>query len=424
MADEKKRDDGLAIEMGEDRSTNGHAFDAQPKPILQTNSAPALGSVTNNPAISIAAYCGSSILMTVTNKYVLSGTNFNLNFMLLAVQSIVCIIAIQSCKQASLITFRDFHIDEARKWFPISLLLIGMIYTSTKALQFLSIPVYTIFKNLTIILIAYGEVLWFGGSVTSMQLLSFGLMGLSSVIAAWADIQHALQSHGGSGDVVSGEAAAKISTLNAGYVWMMMNCFCSATYLLCMRKRIKLTNFKDFDSKTTQLISPASPMSIHTDTRVPAMYYNNLLSIPILLLASLFIENWSSANLNLNFPPENRNWILITMVISGLSSVFISYTSAWCVRITSSTTYSMVGALNKLPLAISGLVFFDAPVTVGSVGAIAVGFISGLVYTVAKIWQGKPGQGASGGGKGGAGQSGSLLPVSASVQSMRDSLKS
>ncbi|KAK0940573.1 GDP-mannose transporter into the lumen of the Golgi [Friedmanniomyces endolithicus] len=402
MADEKKRDDGLAIEMGEDRSTNGHAFDAQPKPILQTNSAPALGSVTNNPAISIAAYCGSSILMTVTNKYVLSGTNFNLNFMLLAVQSIVCIIAIQSCKQASLITFRDFHIDEARKWFPISLLLIGMIYTSTKALQFLSIPVYTIFKNLTIILIAYGEVLWFGGSVTSMQLLSFGLMVLSSVIAAWADIQHALQSHGGSGDVVSGEAAAKISTLNAGYVWMMMNCFCSATYLLCMRKRIKLTNFKDFDT----------------------MYYNNLLSIPILLLASLFIENWSSANLNLNFPPENRNWILITMVISGLSSVFISYTSAWCVRITSSTTYSMVGALNKLPLAISGLVFFDAPVTVGSVGAIAVGFISGLVYTVAKIWQGKPGQGASGGGKGGAGQSGSLLPVSASVQSMKDSLKS
>jgi GDP-mannose transporter len=72
--------------------------------------------------------------------------------------------------------FRDFNTDEARKWFPISLLLIGMIYTGSKALQFLSIPVYTIFKNLTIILIAYGEVLWFGGSVTSMTLLSFGLM--------------------------------------------------------------------------------------------------------------------------------------------------------------------------------------------------------------------------------------------------------
>jgi GDP-mannose transporter len=161
-----------------------------------------------------------------------------------------------------IITYRDFNSDEAKKCkyntitpsnfcidsgtgFPISLLLIGMIYTSTKALQFLSIPVYTIFKNLTIILIAYGEVLWFGGSVTGMALFSFGLMVLSSVIAAWADIQHAIQNYGHS----SSETAKQISTLNAGYVWMMVNCFCSATYVLGMRKRIKLTNFKDFDSK-------------------------------------------------------------------------------------------------------------------------------------------------------------------------------
>ena len=120
-----------------------------------------------------------------------------------------------------------------------------MIYTSTKALQYLSIPVYTIFKNLTIILIAYGEVLWFGGSVTGMALFSFGLMVLSSVIAAWADIQHALQNFGGHESDV---ASAKISTLNAGYMWMMFNCLCSAAYVLGMRKRIKLTNFKDFDS--------------------------------------------------------------------------------------------------------------------------------------------------------------------------------
>lgn len=134
--------------------------------------------------------------------------------------------------------------------FPVSLLLIGTIYTSTKALQYLSIPVYTIFKNLTIILIAYGEVLWFGGSVTGMALFSFGLMVLSSVIAAWADIQHALQNYGHASD----EASAKVSTLNAGYMWMLFNCVCSAAYVLGMRKRIKLTNFKDFDSKKDDII--------------------------------------------------------------------------------------------------------------------------------------------------------------------------
>jgi UDP-galactose transporter len=117
-----------------------------------------------------------------------------------------------------------------------------MIYTGTKALQFLSIPVYTIFKNLTIILIAYGEVLWFGGSVTGLTLFSFGLMVMSSIIAAWADIQHALDSSLGA------DATSKISTLNAGYIWMMINCICTSSYVLGMRKRIKLTNFKDFDS--------------------------------------------------------------------------------------------------------------------------------------------------------------------------------
>lgn len=127
--------------------------------------------------------------------------------------------------------------------FPITLLLIGMIYTGSKALQFLSIPVYTIFKNLTIILIAYGEVLWFGGSVTGLTLFSFGLMVLSSVIAAWADIQHALEH--------STDATAKVSTLNAGYIWMLVNCLCTSAYVLGMRKRIKLTNFKDFDSRSS-----------------------------------------------------------------------------------------------------------------------------------------------------------------------------
>ncbi|KAI9697944.1 MAG: GDP-mannose transporter into the lumen of the Golgi [Candelina mexicana] len=379
MADDKKRDD-IAIEMSDPN-----------EPPAPPRSAPnPAAAVANNPIIPILSYCVSSILMTVTNKFVLSGTGFNLNFFLLCVQSVVCVIAIQTCKTMGVITYRDFNSEEAKKWFPITILLIGMIYTSTKALQFLSIPVYTIFKNLTIILIAYGEVLWFGGSVTGMALFSFGLMVLSSVIAAWADIQHALQNYGHSNNA----ASDKISTLHAGYVWMLVNCLSSAAYLLSMRKRIKLTNFKDFDT----------------------MFYNNLLSIPILLVCSFVVENWSAENINKNFPVAQRTNLMLAMIFSGLSSVFISYTSAWCVRVTSSTTYSMVGALNKLPIAVSGLIFFDAPITLPSVSAIAVGFVSGIMYTLAKVRQSsKPKV---------VGVPTTNTPISASSQSMRDGLKS
>lgn len=77
MADDKKRDH--TIELG-DRQPN-NTFEAAPKPAPMPSSA----STMNNPPLSILAYCGSSILMTCTNKFVLTGT-FNLNFFLLAIQ--------------------------------------------------------------------------------------------------------------------------------------------------------------------------------------------------------------------------------------------------------------------------------------------------------------------------------------------------
>lgn len=44
----------------------------------------------------------------------------------------------------------------------------------------------------------------------------------------------------------------------------------------------------------------------------------------------------------------------------------------------------MVGALNKLPVAASGMLFFGDIVTFGSVSAIGLGFFAGMVYAVAK----------------------------------------
>lgn len=117
------------------------------------------------------------------------------------------------------------------------------------------------------------------------------------------------------------------------------------------------------------------------------MFYNNFLTIPVLIVASLLFEDWSAENLARNFPIESRNSLLIGMIYSGLGAIFISYCSAWCIRVTSSTTYSMVGALNKLPIAISGLIFFSVPITFASVSAIVLGFFSGLVYSWAKIRQ-------------------------------------
>lgn len=46
--------------------------------------------------------------------------------------------------------------------------------------------------------------------------------------------------------------------------------------------------------------------------------------------------------------------------------------------------YSMVGALNKLPVAASGMLFFGDPATFGSISSIFMGFFAGVLYAVAK----------------------------------------
>lgn len=318
---------------------------------LKLPSENAFSHIANSGPISILSYCGSSILMTVTNKFVVNLNNFNMNFVMLFVQSLVCTLALVILRSLGYAKFRPLNRTDSKNWLPISFLLVIMIYTSSKALQYLAVPIYTIFKNLTIILIAYGEVLFFGGSVTSMELASFLLMVLSSVVATWGD-QQALAAKAAT------SLTETVSAFNIGYVWMFTNCISSALFVLIMRKRIKVTNFKDFDT----------------------MFYNNILAMPILLISSFIIEDWSSANVATNLSQDS----VTAMVISGLASVGISYCSGWCVRVTSSTTYSMVGALNKLPIALSGLIFFDAPRNFLSILSILIGFFSGIVYAVAK----------------------------------------
>ena len=187
-----------------------------------------------------------------------------------------------------------------------------------------------------------------------MELSSFLLMVLSSVVATWGD-QQAIAAKAAENIE---ELGASVSLFNPGYFWMFTNCISSAMFVLIMRKRIKLTNFKDFDT----------------------MFYNNILGLPILLCASFCFEDWSAPNLATNLSGDS----LTAMIISGMASVGISYCSGWCVRVTSSTTYSMVGALNKLPIALSGLIFFDAPRNFLSIFSIFLGFLSGIIYAVAK----------------------------------------
>lgn len=76
-----------------------------------------------------------------------------MTFLLLAIQSSVCVLAVWSVKRMGVITcaptlmlavivltkVRDFDKNDAKAWWPVSALLVAVIYTGSKSLVSLSL---------------------------------------------------------------------------------------------------------------------------------------------------------------------------------------------------------------------------------------------------------------------------------------------
>lgn len=131
---------------------------------------------SSSTILALTSYCLSSIGMTVLNKYVLSSHHFKLPFLLLTCQSAVCVLFLVACKQAELLKYRPFTRQEAIQWFPVSLLLIVMIYTGSLSLKYLTVAMFTVFKNVAIIFTAFAESKVFGNRVSPLMMMSFLLI--------------------------------------------------------------------------------------------------------------------------------------------------------------------------------------------------------------------------------------------------------
>lgn len=89
-----KKNDDFVVGMPENGSANGQNGAAKPFPGF----APARGkrdalslptsvsSLDNSRGASVVSYCLASMSMTIVNKYVVSGNNWNMNLLYLAVQ--------------------------------------------------------------------------------------------------------------------------------------------------------------------------------------------------------------------------------------------------------------------------------------------------------------------------------------------------
>ena len=101
------------------------------------------------PLAASACYFASSVCLSLTNKAVFSRSDFDFPLSVLASQALVTLALLLLFSETRLGPVVRFDPKLARKMLPITLLFAAMLWTSSKALRYCSVPVVTIFKNLS-----------------------------------------------------------------------------------------------------------------------------------------------------------------------------------------------------------------------------------------------------------------------------------
>ena len=120
------------------------------------------GSVFAAAMMSSSFYSLCSIATVIANKYVSFGMPNDVREQIpdLAVILIQCFIAVVLVEFARLmrwVEYEPFNLETAKAWMPVNILFIGMLCSGFISFVYVSVPMITIFKNLTNLVTVAGD---------------------------------------------------------------------------------------------------------------------------------------------------------------------------------------------------------------------------------------------------------------------------
>jgi GDP-mannose transporter len=263
----------------------------------------------------------------------------DLNILLVVAQAAVAVICVDVCRRMSWIeAIPPFSFQTAKAWAPVNLCFCAMLFTGMASLQFNSVPMVTIFKNVTNISTTIGDYVWFGNKSEPLVIVAFGIMLGGAVAAAWKDIYITWQ----------------------GLFWMALNCLSTSGYVLYMKYATKSINL----------------------TKFGMVFYNNVLCVFFLVPAALYMGQFK---LFLETEAIHTVDYYLKNMFAGLVGFFLNFAALQCVAVTGPTTYAIVGSLNKVPVSILGYLLFDNLISRDTWFFIAVSMTGGFLYSYAKL---------------------------------------
>lgn len=288
--------------------------------------------------LSSLSYSFCSVSMVMSNKALAHTYNAHLQFLLVVMQCAVATVLVEIVRRAGYAQYDPFNFATARRWLPVSVCFSTMLFTSFKALEVMNVPMVTVFKNLTNIVIVTGDWWFFHQPATPMVIWSMAVMVFGALIASYHDIHFDAW----------------------GYFWMVANCCATAGYVLYMK----------FATQTIKL------------PKFGMVFYNNLLTTCLLLPAAYWVGDFENFQ---KYPALHTKTYTSINLFSGVVGVMLNFASLWCVSATSATTYAVVGSVNVIPTAVIGYLLFDSVISKQMERFMAVSMIGGFMYSFAKI---------------------------------------
>lgn len=263
----------------------------------------------------------------------------DLNTLLVVFQAITAVICVESSKKFKIIEpYPPLSWETVRAWAPVNIFFCLMLFTGMGSLQTNSVPMVTVFKNVTNIVTSVGDYFFFGSHVEGLVMVAFGVMLGGAVMAAWNDVY------------ITG----------TGLLWMAANCLSTSGYVLYMKYATNTVKMSKFGM----------------------VFVNNLLCIAFLLpVASVTGE----VDLFVRTKAIHTADYFTKNLFAGFIGFFLNFASLNCVQTTGPTTYAIVGSLNKIPIAILGWLLFDSVISGETWFFISVSMCGGFLFSYAKL---------------------------------------
>lgn len=273
-----------------------------------------------------------STSITFFNKATLSVYDFPYSNTLTLGQMLFATVALYFMKSTNIISYKDFSFSTAKAVLPLAFFFFGMVVTGLAALQFINVPMFSALRRFTTLIVIVGEAVYLKKFTPRDEAWSVYAMVIGAVIAGLGDL-----------------------SFNAiGYFLCALNCVVTALYLVFIAKVKNETNLDTFG----------------------LMFYNNVLSIPFVILVVLGLEFEDV----INYPYWTDPGFLLCFIMSSVQAFLLNYFIFLCSLINSPLTTSVTGQIKNIFTTGIGLFIF---------GDVQISFLLsvGLVLaTLASVW--------------------------------------